>query len=410
LKRLITVMAVAGLAIAGVAAWWVQNRDKSPAPSTSGAPATAGAPGSAPGRSGPGGPGGPGGPASVEVGKVRAVLLADDAQAVGSLRSRQGVMVRPEVSGRIARLGFQDGQRVRAGQLLVQLDDTLQQAQLKQAEAQASIARTNLQRGRELLAQGFVSQSSVDQSAAALEVAEAQVALARAQLGRMRVVAPFDGTAGISLVDVGDYVKDGADVVNLEDLSSMSVDFRVPERYVDRLRPGNPVDVSVDALPGRTFSGKVEAVDSQVSADGRALLVRARVANPGSLLKPGMFARARVVFSVREGAIVVPEEAVVPIGGKQFVFRVVDGPGGQKVAQRIEARIGLRLPGQVEILEGLAAGESVVTAGQARLARGDNLPVRVIDLGAAPRGGARAAGQGAGAGAGAASAAASAAR
>lgn len=412
MKRLITVMAVAGLAIAGVAAWWVQNRDKSPAPSTSGAPATAGAPGPAPGRSGPGGPGGPGGPASVEVGKVRAVLLADDAQAVGSLRSRQGVMVRPEVSGRIARLGFQDGQRVRAGQLLVQLDDTLQQAQLKQAEAQASIARTNLQRGRELLAQGFVSQSSVDQSAAALEVAEAQVALARAQLGRMRVVAPFDGTAGISLVDVGDYVKDGADVVNLEDLSSMSVDFRVPERYVDRLRPGNPVEVSVDALPGRTFSGKVEAVDSQISADGRALLVRARVANPGSLLKPGMFARARVVFSVREGAIVVPEEAVVPIGGKQFVFRVVDGPGGQKVAQRIEARIGLRLPGQVEILEGLAAGESVVTAGQARLARGDNLPVRVIDLGAAPRGGARAAGQGAGAGAGAgaASAAASAAR
>jgi len=381
LKRLITVMAMAGLAIAGVAAWWVQNRDKSPAPSTSGAPATAGAPGSAPGRSGPGGPGGPGGPASVEVGKVRAVLLADDAQAVGSLRSRQGVMVRPEVSGRIARLGFQDGQRVRAGQLLVQLDDTLQQAQLKQAEAQASIARTNLQRGRELLAQGFVSQSSVDQSAAALEVAEAQVALARAQLGRMRVVAPFDGTAGISLVDVGDYVKDGADVVNLEDLSSMSVDFRVPERYVDRLRPGNPVDVSVDALPGRTFSGKVEAVDSQVSADGRALLVRARVANPGSLLKPGMFARARVVFSVREGAIVVPEEAVVPIGGKQFVFRVVDGPGGQKVAQRIEARIGLRLPGQVEILEGLAAGESVVTAGQARLARGDNLPVRVMAAG-----------------------------
>ena len=397
MKRLISVVALAGLAIAGVGAWWIQNRGP-----TQAAPAGQAAPGGqVPGArdgnvamrpAGPGGgpgtgggPGGGGGPVAVEVGKVQAARLTDDVQAVGSLRSRQGVMVRPEVSGRVARLGFQDGQRVRMGQLLVQLDDTLQAAQLRQAEAQAGIARTNLQRGRELLAQGFVSQSSVDQSAAALEVAEAQVALARAQLGRMRVLAPFDGTAGIGLVDVGDYLKDGADIVNLEDLAAMSVDFRAPERYVDRLRPGNRVEVAVDALPGRTFAGRVEALDSQVNADGRAVLVRARVDNPGALLRPGMFARVRVVFAVREGAVVVPEEAVVPLAGRPFVFRVADGPGGQKVAQRVEARIGVRLPGQVEILEGLAPGETVVTAGQARLARGDNIPVRVIDLAAGPR-------------------------
>jgi membrane fusion protein (multidrug efflux system) len=308
------------------------------------------------------------------------VTLTDDVQAVGSLKSSQGVMLRPEVSGRIARLGFTDGQRVRRGQLLVQLDDTLQRAQLQQAEAQASIARTNLQRSRELLAQNFVSQSAVDQNAAGLQVAEAQVALAQAQLARMKVMAPFDGTAGLKQVDVGDYVKDGADIVNIEDLTALTVQFALPERYIDRLRAGQNVDVAVDALPGRSFKGRVQAVDSQVDANGRALQVLAQVENTGALLKPGMFARPRVVFSQREGAIVVPEEALVPLGAKQYVIRVVEGPDGKKVSQRLEARIGLRLPGKVEILEGLKAGDTVATAGQARLLRADGLPVRVIDL------------------------------
>jgi len=321
-----------------------------------------------------------GGPAAVEVAQVQAITITDDVLAVGSLRSNQGVMLRPEVSGRIVKLGFADGQRVRRGQLLVQLDDTLQQAQLKQSEAQASIARTNLQRGRELLGEGFVSQSAVDQNAAALEVAESQVALARAQLARLKVMAPFDGTAGIRVVDVGDYLKDGADIVNVEDLSSLKVQFALPERVVDRLRVGQAVDVAVDALPGRSFKGRVQAIDSQVDANGRALQVVAQVENTGALLKPGMFARPRVVFAVREGALVVPEEALVPVGGKQFIFKVATAADGKKVARRIEAKLGLRLSGRVEVLEGLALGDTVVTAGHARLLRGNDVPVRVIDL------------------------------
>ena len=307
------------------------------------------------------------------------MMLSDEVQALGSLKSVQGVMLRPETSGRISRLGFADGGRVVKGQLLVQLDDTLQQAQLQQAQAQASIARTNLQRSRELQAQSFVSQSAVDQNAAALQVAEAQVALAMAQAQRMKVFAPFNGTAGLRAVDVGDYLKDGADIVNIEDLSSMTVQFALPERYVDRLRAGQTVDLTVDAIPGRSFKGRVQAVDSQVDANGRALQVLAQVSNPGTVLRPGMFARSRVVFSVREGAVVVPEEALVPVGAKRFVFKVVDGADGKKAAQRVEAKIGLRLPGKVEILEGIQAGDTVVTAGHGRL-RGDLMPVRVIDI------------------------------
>lgn len=393
-KTLHTLIAVIGIAAAGTAGWWFLNKgegaatkaaDASASTSQGGAAAgpsrgASGAGGPARGPGGPGGPGGGGGPPAVEVAKVEVLRLEDDSQAVGSLRARQGVTLRPEVSGRIQNLSFQDGQRVRKGQLLVQLDDTLQQAQLKQAEASASIARTNLQRSRELAAQNFVSQSAVDQNAAALEVAQAQVALAQAQVSRMKIVAPFDGITGIRSVNLGDYVKDGADLVAIEDLSSVYVDFRLPERYLSRLKPGQSVELTLDSLPGRRFSAKVEAVDAQLDANGRSILVRARVGNPGGELRGGMFARVRTVFDVRDKALAVPEEALVPQGNRQIVFKVVDGPEGGKIAQRAEVKIGMRIPGKVEILDGAREGDVVVVAGQSRLMRGENPPVRVVDL------------------------------
>lgn len=383
-KSLKTGMAVVALAGAGVLAWWVQR----PAPMAAGS--TAGAPGGAPAARAPGGapgagmPGMRGGPAGVEVGRVEALRIVDAAEAVGTLQSRQAVTLRPEVSGRVAALGFADGARVRRGQLIVQLDDTLQRAQLQQAEAQAAIARTQVARNRELVGQGFVSQSAVDQSQAALDVALAQVALAQAQLARLRVLAPFDGQAGIRQVNVGDYVKDGADLVTLVDASQVWVDYRLPERYAARVRPGQTVDVALDALPDRRFTARVEAVEARVEADGRALLVRARLDNRDGLLTPGLFARARTEFGVRERALVVPEEALVPEGGKQYILRVVDGEQGP-MAERLEAKLGMRVPGKVEVLEGLAAGDRVVTAGQARLMRGkgERQPVRIVEVGGA---------------------------
>lgn len=385
MKKLHTLIVVVGLVAAVGAAWWLQNRQAPGAGAMAGAArgtgdGAASGPGAA-ARGGAGGAGGPGGPVAVEVGKVERVRLEDDAQAVGTLRSNQGVVLRPEVSGRIVKLGFNDGQRVRRGQLLVQLDDTLQQAQIKQAEAQASIARTNLQRSRELLAQNFVSQSAVDQNAAALEVAQAQVALAQAQASRMRVLAPFDSIAGIKQVNLGDYVKDGADLVNLEDVSSVWVDFRLPERFLSRIKTGQGVEVSLDALPDRKLKAIVGALDSQLDANGRSVLVRARLANADGVLRSGMFARTRVVFSVREAALVVPEEALVPLGNKQFVVRVVAGPDGKGLAsQRVEARIGQRVGGKVELQGGVDEGDTVVLAGQARLMRADGLPVRLVDI------------------------------
>jgi membrane fusion protein, multidrug efflux system len=392
MRKLHTVVAVVGIVALGAAAWWWQRGGAAVERKEASAAAGAMPPGASGASRGQGAGGAAGGPAAVEVGKVEVLRIEDDAQAVGSLRAVQNIIVRPEVSGRITRLGFTDGGRVRKGQLLVQLDNTLQVAQLKQAQAQSNIARTNLQRSRELQSQNFVSQSAVDQNAAALEVAEAQVSLARAQLSRLAIMAPFDGIVGIRSVALGDYVKDGADLVSLEDRSRMWVDFRLPERFVGQTKVGQVVQVSLDAMPGQTFAAKVEALDALVDANGRSLLVRARVEQPGDVLKSGMFARARVVFAVRERALMVPEEALVPQGGKQYVIKAVPAPdsaasaatsngaGPALVSQRLEAKLGVRQAGKVEILEGLSPGDMIVTAGQARVMRGDALPLKVIDI------------------------------
>lgn len=378
MKKIPMVVAAVALVALGVGAWWAQNRPSNQAASVAAEPG-------AKGRGGAGGQAaGPSGPIPVEVAQASVERIDDDAQAVGTLRSRQGVMLRPEVSGRVARLGFADGQRARRGQLLVQLDDTLQQAQLQQAVAQEGIARTQLQRNRDLVAQNFVTQSALDQAVANLEVAQAQVALARAQVQRLRILAPFDGTMGIRSVNVGDYVKDGADLVQIEDTSGLLVDIRLPERYSSRLRAGQVVSVKVDAIPGREFAARVDAVDAVLDSNGRSLLARARLTNGDGVLRSGMFARARIVFGVRERAVTVPEEALVPQGEQQYVVKVVTDAQGRQVSQRMVAKVGARSVGRVEILEGLAARETVVIAGQPRLMRSDGLPVRVIQVGALP--------------------------
>lgn len=366
-----TAIAVAGIAAASGAAWWYQQRPV-------GAPA-AGAPGAAAAVAPGGGPGAAARAVTVEVARVQVLRLSDEAQAVGSLRSRQGVVLRPEVSGRVTGLYFRDGERVRKGQLLVQLDDQLPLAQVKQAQAELAIAQANHRRNQELLAQNFVSQRAVDESAANVEVAQAKLALAQATAARLKIYAPFDGIAGIRNVNVGDYLKDGTDIVNIEDIDTVYVDYRLPERYQNRVRAGQLASVELDALPGRRFEARVQAVDPLIDANGRSIGVRASIVNRELLLRPGMFARVNTVFGVRERARVLPEEAIVPQGGKTYVIRLVPGPDGALVSQRVEVKLGLRRPGQVEILEGVQEGDTVVTAGQQRLQR-DGTAVQVLEL------------------------------
>ena len=373
-KAIYTAVAVVGISAASGAAWWYQKQPSRPAPDAAlGAGAGAAAPAGA--------ASGPARAPSVEVARVEVMRLADEAQAVGSLRSRQSVVLRPEVSGRVTRLNFRDGEKVRRGQLLVQLDDQLPMAQVQQAEAERSIARANHKRNQELAGQGFISQRSVDESSANLQVADAKLALAQATAARLKIVAPFDGITGIRSINVGDYLKDGADIVNIEDLEAIFVDFRLPERLQTKIRRGQQAVVETDALPGRRFGATVLAIDPLVDANGRSIGIRGCIDNRQLQLRPGMFARITAVFGERDNARMIPEEAIVPQGGRQFVIRLTDGgEAGTKLAQRVEVKVGLRRPGRVEITDGLQPGDLVVTAGQQRVQK-DGMAVRVIELG-----------------------------
>ena len=317
---------------------------------------------------------------AVEVAKVESMTLVDETQAVGSLRSRQGVMLRPEVGGRVKQILFSDGQRVRKGQLMVQFEDQLQQAQVAQARAELSIAEANHKRNQELVTQNFISQRSLDESAAALEVSRAKLSLAQATLQRLQVLAPFDGITGLKQINVGDYLKDGADMVNVEDMDAVLLDFRLPERFQAKIRAGQKAQLTVDALPGRPFTAIVQAVDPLIEANGRSVGVRGCIDNRQQQLRPGMFARVNAVFSSRDNAMVIPEEAIIPQGGRSFVVKVVAGEKpGSLISQRVAVKLGLRQPGKVEIVEGLSAGDTVVTAGHQRLQK-DGTAVRVVDL------------------------------
>lgn len=354
-------IAVVGVCVASGVAWWAQR----PASVEQVAAAAPAGGGKAP---------------AVEVAKVTSITLVDETQSVGSLRSRQGVMLRPEVAGRVSKILFNDGQRVRKGQLLVQFDDQLQAAQVSQAKAEMSIAAANHKRNQELVAQNFISKRSLDESAAALEVAQAKLDLAVATMQRLKIVAPFDGVTGLRQVNVGDYLKDGTDVVNIEDIDAVLVDFRLPERFQAKVRPGQKAQLTVDALPGRPFAAIVQAVDPLIDANGRSVGVRGCIDNRQQQLRPGMFARVNAVFGSRPSALVIPEEAIVPQGGRTFVVKVVPGEKPDTlVSQRVPVKVGLRQPGKVEILEGLELDDTVVIAGHQRLQK-DGTPVRVVDM------------------------------
>lgn len=372
-RAIYTVVAVVGIAAASGAAWWYQQ------PKSGDAAVTA----SASAQKAPNGPAAAK-PPSVEVARVELAQLVDDTRAVGSLRSRRGVVLRPEISGRITQLNFTDGQRVRKGQMLVQFDDQLPQAQVQQSQAELSIAVANQKRNQELVAQSFISQRSLDESAANLQVAQAKLALAKATAARLKIIAPFDGIVGIRQVNVGDYLKDGADIVNIEDIDAIYVDFRLPERFQAKVKRGQTALLDIDALPGQAYTAQIQAIDPLIDANGRSVGIRGCIDNRALQLRPGMFARVNTVFGVRENASVIPEEAIIPQGGKQFVIKLLDGPGEQtRTTQRVEVKVGLRSPGNVEILQGLAPGDTVVRTGQQRLQK-DGTVVTVVELANAP--------------------------
>ncbi|WP_374449803.1 efflux RND transporter periplasmic adaptor subunit [Stella sp.] len=312
----------------------------------------------------------------VEAAQVTVGRAERRVNAVGSLRSNESVLVRPEVSGRIVTLGFEEGQKVRRGQMLVQLDTSVERAELAQAQAQLNLARTNAERADELVRRGAGTQRALDEARATLRTSEASVQLAQARIEKMTVVAPFDGIAGLRRVSIGAFVQAGAEVVNLEQIDPLKVDFRVPEVFLAAVRTGQRIAVTVDAMAGEEFVGEVTAIDPLVDAAGRSIVIRARLANPDDKLRPGVFARVGLTLAERENAVFVPEQSLVPQGERHFVFKVVDGGDGKKIVRLTEVKLGQRQPARAEVVEGLTPGDVVVTGGLLKVQ--DGLPVQVV--------------------------------
>jgi membrane fusion protein (multidrug efflux system) len=306
---------------------------------------------------------------------VRAVIAkvapaVDEASAVGTLRADEAVTLRPEIAGRIADIRFQEGQRVERGAVLVRLDQAELAAVLASSRAQAGRDKQRLVRAQDRLRKSFISQQALDEAKANFARSGAKQREDEARLAKTEIRAPFSGVAGLRQVSAGAYVAAGTDIARLEKIDELKLDFRVPETFVGRLRPGQSVRVQLDAYGERSFPGKVYAIEPAVDEATRTVLVRARVVNPERKLRPGMFARVWAELAVRENAVWIPEQAIVPRGQDSFVFRVNDGK-----AEMVKVQTGVRKVGEVEVVRGIAAGDQVVTEGTQRLGPGSAVTV-----------------------------------
>jgi membrane fusion protein (multidrug efflux system) len=274
-------------------------------------------------------------------------------------------VIRPEIAGRIERIGFDEGQSVRKGALLARLDAAETRALVESSRVQVNLDKQRLERSADLRKKGFISQQALDEAQSNYARSVAKQREDEAKLAKSEIRAPFSGVAGLRQVSEGAFVAAGTDIARLEKIDQLKLDFRVPETFLAQLKTGLAVNVAVDAFPQQGFAGKIYAIEPAVDEQTRTLLARARVANPDLRLRPGMFARVILTLGVRENAVWIPEEAIVPRGQDSYVYRVVDGR-----AELVQVQTGTRKVGEVEIVKGVAAGDVIVTEGTQRLVPG----------------------------------------
>lgn len=313
------------------------------------------------------------GPPAVIVATARTESLADRVEALGTTRADESVEITSDIAEKVVEIHFEDGQVVSAGDVLVVLDKSEEEADLRAAQAVLEEARLAYQRVQKLESRQVAAIAELDARRAALGTAEAQIAVIRSRIAARVLRAPFDGVVGLRNVSVGALVRPGDVITTLHDLDPMKVDFTVPSTHLPALRPGLAVEARARALGGRPFRGEISSVGTQVDPVTRSVTVRGIVPNPEGVLRPGLLMTVALEKDPREG-VVVPEEALVPRGGQHFVLVVGEG----EVVEQRPVEIGLRRPGEVEIREGLAAGERVVTHGSLSARPGQPVRVRAV--------------------------------
>jgi multidrug efflux system membrane fusion protein len=303
---------------------------------------------------------------------------------IGTLEAVHQITVAPEIGGRIVKLFFVPGQTVGAGEPLVQINDEPERGDLANYQALERVASANLERDKTLSARDFQSRQVVDQQQSLLDQAKAGIAKAEAQIAQKLIRAPFAGQLGIRQIDVGSYVNPGGPIVTLTDLSTLWVNFTLPEQATPDIHIGQSAHIRADAYPGRVFEATVTAIEPQISDQTRTILVQATLDNPGHLLLPGMFADAEIVLPEAAPTVLVPETAVdySLYGDSAFVIRE-DGKDehGRPVLKvnRVPVQVGDRAQGKIAISSGLSAGDRVVASGQLRLTNGATVAIEQGD-------------------------------
>lgn len=311
-------------------------------------------------------------PTPVETAPVRVGQATSEARVVGSLLANEAATIRPEIAGLILEIHFKEGDSVEQGTLLVTLDPLELQARLDRSSAERELAKLKFDRARDLYERKkLVSAQDYDEASATLKQAEAQQRLDEVRLGKTRLSAPFNGSLGLRRVSPGDYVEAGDAIVDVTSTNPIKLEFRLPEKYTHWVKVGDNVTIRVDALPQQQFPGTIYAIDPSLDTRTRTLLIRAKLENPEARLHPGMFARVSVELAKRDQALWIPEQALVPRGEKQFVYRLLDGKSALT-----EVTTGQRLAGEVEIVQGLDATETIITAGHQKI--GDGSPVKSV--------------------------------
>jgi membrane fusion protein (multidrug efflux system) len=325
----------------------------------------------------------------VEMARAQVGSVQDVVEAVGTARANEAVTLTPKVSGIIKRFAFTEGQRVRAGQIIVELDASEIEAKLQENRAMRENTARLHDRAQKLIQTRSIAQARLDDLEAQLNASDARIRAEEARLADYSVRAPFDGRIGLRRLSVGALVTPGTEIATLDDTTSIKVDFRVPESALRAVKVGNKVEARSPAYPDRVFSGTVTTVGTRVDPATRSIELRADIPNRDDALKPGMFLTATLVVETRDNAVLVPEESVVSSGTRHFVYTIADGK-----AKETPVTLGNQAGGKIEIRSGLAPDTPIVIGGIIKIRDGIN--VRPLPPGggpgAAPPGGASPAG------------------
>lgn len=317
------------------------------------------------------------GPVPVIVSPVRLQDFADSVEALGTTRANEMIVVTADTAEKVTAIHFAEGQAVKKGDLLITLAKGEEDADLKAAQAQLSEARLSYNRARELQESNALSEATLQERLALLKQRRAAIAAITARLDKRAITAPFDGMLGLREVSVGTLVQPGDAITTLNDIHLIKVDFNVPSIFLPALKPGLSVNGQVDAYPGREFTGEVHMIDAQVDPVTRTLKVRAHIPNEDQALRPGMLMTITLRKNERR-ALIIPEEALVKRGARNFVY-VVEETADGTVAREKEIETGGRMPGSLEVLNGLQEGEQVINHGTIRLTDGALVQIRAVE-------------------------------